>query len=178
MFQCAGELLMRAPGVIALHACTTTNALHYAFRHASNDETRRFLMLQNASFLPLFREDAGANGGVEIDTFEPLVSESRGHAAVDEIFAGLNEDRLAAARRTLDFLDAGGDPKLFTDAAQRLIYMKGTDSHDYKFSSAIIEDYKSLSPAFRNRFLAASVHWLKGSTAPDSALVARSRSAL
>ncbi|MCW1916026.1 hypothetical protein OJ996_20730 [Luteolibacter sp. GHJ8] len=178
MFQCSAELLMRAPGIIALHACTTTNALHYAFRHASDDETRRFLMLQNASFLPLFREDAGISGGVEIDTFEPIVSESRGHAAVDEIFAGLNDDRLGAARRTLDFLDAGGDPKLFTDAAQRLIYMKGTDSHDYKFSSAIIEDYKSLSPAFRNRFLAASVHWLKGSGGADSPLVVRSRAAL
>lgn len=179
MFQCAAELLMRAPGIVALHACTSTNALHYAFRHAADDETRRFLMLQNASFLPLFRADAGVEGsGVEIDTFEALASESKGLAAVDEIFAGLAGDRLTAARRTLDFLDNGGDPKMFTDAAQRLIYLKGTDSHDYKFSSAIIEDYKALSPAFRNRFLAASTNWLKGSTVADSPLVARSRAAL
>lgn len=179
MFQCAGELLMRAPGIVSLHASTSTNALHYAFCHACDDETRLFLLLQNASFLPLFRADAGVEGsGVQIDTFEPLPSESNGIAAVDEIFAGLAGDRLTAARRTLDFLDKGGDPKMFTDAAQRLIYLKGTDSHDYKFSSAIIEDYKSLSPAFRNRFLAASTHWLKGSSAADSPLVARSRAAL
>ena len=178
MFQCAAELLMRAPGIIALHACTTTNALHYAFLHASDDETRRFLMLQNASFLTFFRVDAGVEGGVEIDTFEALPGESKGVAAVDEIFASLASDKLTAARRTLDFLDAGGDPKQFTDAAQRLIYLKGTDSHDYKFSSAIIEDYKALSPAYRNRFLAASTHWLKGSSCADSPLVARSRAAL
>src|SRR5690606_21526693 len=58
MFQHAAELLMRKPGIVALHACTTTNALHYSFRHAGNDATRRFLMLQNASFLTLFRDDA------------------------------------------------------------------------------------------------------------------------
>jgi len=178
MFQAASELLMRKPGIVALHACTTTNALHYAFHHAASDETRRFLMLQNASFLPLFRDDAGATEGVQIDTFEPVPDGRSGPEAVEEIFSGLMSDRFTAARRTLGYLDAGGDPKAFVDAAQRLIYMKGTDSHDYKFSSAIIEDWHALSPAFRHRFLAASVHWLKGSSAPDSTLVARTRAAL
>jgi hypothetical protein len=64
------------------------------------------------------------------------------------------------------------------DAAQRLIYLKGTDSHDYKFSAAVLEDYASLSPQLRNRFLAASVFWLKGSSAPDSGLVARTRAVI
>jgi len=178
MFQSAAELLMRQPGIVSLHASTTTNALHYAFRNAASDETRRFLMLQNASFLPLFREDAGAAGGIEIDTFEPAAGESSGAGAIDEIFAGLDSDRPLAARRTLAYLEAGGDPKAFTDAAQRLIYLKGTDSHDYKYSSAIIEDYGTLSPSVRNRFLAASTFWLKGSNEPDNALIARSRAVL
>ena len=178
MFQHAAELLMRRPGIIALHACTTTNALHYAFRHASNDGTRRFLLLQNASFLTLFRDDSGANEGIGIDTFEPSAGDSGGAEAVDQIFAGLASDRLDAARKTLAYLDGGGDPGAFTDFAQRMIYLKGTDSHDYKFSSAVIEDYRALSPRFRNRFLAASVHWLKGSGEPDSPLVARSRAAM
>ncbi len=63
-------------------------------------------------------------------------------------------------------------------AAQRLIYLKGTDSHDYKFSSAVLEDYSNLSPKLRDRYLAASVFWLKGSGAPDSGLVARTRAML
>jgi hypothetical protein len=178
MFQAAAELLMRKAGIVALHASTTTNALHYAFHHAASDETRRFLMLQNASFLPLFRDDAGATEGPQIDTIEPVAGGISGPEAVEEIFSGLMADRPLAARRTLAYLDAGGDPKTFVDAAQRLIYLKGTDSHDYKFSSAIIEDWHALSPAFRHRFLSASVHWLKGSSAPDSTLVARTRAAL
>ncbi len=178
MFQSAAELLMRRPGIVALHACTTTNALHHAFHKASDDATRRFLMLQNASFLPLFRDDAEAGEGIRIDSFESLGGNLKGDEAVAEIFSTLPDDRLLAARRSLAYLDAGGSPQAFTDAAQRLIYLKGTDSHDYKFSTAIFEDYRSISPAFRNRFLAASVYWLKGSGEPESPLVARSRAAL
>jgi hypothetical protein len=178
MFQFAAELLMRKPGIITLHACTTTNALHHAFRNAGSDETRRFLLLQNASFLPLFREDAGVKDGVAIDGFEPLAGASGGAPELEEIFTGLAADRMGAARRTLAFLDKGGDPKAFAAMAQRMIYLKGTDSHDYKFSSALLEDFHAVSPAFRNRFLAAGVHWLKGSSLPDSPLVARSRAAL
>ena len=87
-------------------------------------------------------------------------------------------DKLLAAQKTLGWLNAVGKPTSFIAAAQRLIYLKGTDSHDYKFSSAVIEDYLRLSPKLRNRFLAASVFWLKGSGSPDSALVARTRAAL
>ena len=177
MFQAAAELLMRRPGIVALHACTTTNALHHAFRRVSDDATRRFVMLQNASFLPMFRADAEAGEGTHIDSFEALAGHSNGIEAVEEIFTTLPGDRLLAARRALAYLEAGGSPQAFTDAAQRLVYLKGTDSHDYKFSSAIIEDYRAISPAFRNRFLAASVFWLKGSGEPESPLVARSRAA-
>ncbi len=131
-------------------------------------------MLQNASFLPLLRDDTGAADHIAIDTFEPLADGT----GLDGIFAGLKADRSKAAARALAYLEAGGDPKTLTDAAQRLIHLKGTDSHDDKFSSAVIEDYQNLSPAFRNRFLAASVYWLKGSSEPDSPLLARCRAAM
>ena len=41
----AGELLMRQPGIVALHAVTTTNAMYFAFRTSGDDETRRLLLL-------------------------------------------------------------------------------------------------------------------------------------
>jgi len=57
MFAGGAELLMRRPGILSLHALTTTNALRFTFDNCANDETRRLLLLQNASFLPLFRGD-------------------------------------------------------------------------------------------------------------------------
>lgn len=178
IFEGAGELLMRKPGIATLHAVTTTNALHYAFHHTSNDETRRFLLLQNAAFIPLFRARGNADNGVAIDEFEPVPPEAEGDKAVEEIFAEVSRDKLLAARKTLAWLNATGKAKPFIAAAQRLIYLKGTDSHDYKFSSAALEDYSNLSPKLRDRFLAASVFWLKGSGAPDSGLVGRARAVI
>lgn len=181
IFEGAGELLMRRPGIATLHAVTTTNALHYAFQHATHDETRRFLLLQAAAFVPLFRATAGvsAQQGIRIDEFEPAAAPgSPATGGVEEIFADVSRDKLLAARKTLAWLGTTGDAKAFIDAAQRMIYLKGTNSHDYKFSSAALEDYGHLSPQVRDRFLAASVFWLKGSGAPDSALVARTRAAL
>jgi hypothetical protein len=173
-------LLMRRPGIATLHAVTTTNALHYAFRTATQDETRRFLLLQAAAFVPLFRATAGltAASGIAIDELEPVEPTSRDAAAVEEIFADVSRDKLLAAKKTLGWLGRSGAAKPFIDAAQRMIYLKGTDSHDYKFSSAALEDYSQVSPSMRDRFLAASVFWLKGSGTPDSALVARTRAAL
>jgi hypothetical protein len=178
IFESAGELLMRKPGIGTLHSITTTNALHYSFQHTTNDETRRFLLLQNAAFVPLFRENADASKGVLIDEFESVPLEAKGAKAVEEIFAEVSRDKMLAARKTLGWLSGGGEVKPFITAAQRLIYLKGTDSHDYKFSSAVLEDYSTLSPKLRDRFLAASVFWLKGSGSPDSPLVARTRATL
>jgi hypothetical protein len=56
LFCGAGELLLRQPGIVALHAVTTTNAIHYACQASGDRETRALLLLQNAAFLPLFRE--------------------------------------------------------------------------------------------------------------------------
>jgi hypothetical protein len=97
---------------------------------------------------------------------------------VDEIFTDLSKDKLTAARKVLGYLKADPDPRPLTDAARRQVFRKATDSHDYKFSSAVLEDYAHVSPAWRDRFLAASVFWLKGSGGPDTNLVRRTREAM
>ena len=61
--------------------------------------------------------------------------------------------------------------------SRRLIFAKGTDSHDYKFSSAALEDFHHITPAWRNRFLAASIYWLKGSGGADAPVMQRTRAA-
>jgi hypothetical protein len=75
-------------------------------------------------------------------------------------------------------LQSHPDPTEFIDTARLLIFLKGTNAHDYKFSSAALEDYANVSPAWRARYLASSVFNLRGSGAGDNKLVARTRSAL
>ena len=177
LFDGAGELLMQAPGIASLHATTFTNAIRYSWQHAQNDDTRRMLLLQNAAFLPLYRGNS-KDKGIRIDKLEAAPLKSSGAEAIEEIFADVSGDKLEASRKILAFLKDNPDPKPLADAARRLIFLKGRDSHDYKFSSAVLEDYHHLAPPWRDRFLAASVFNLKGSGDKDNELVKRTRAAL
>jgi len=173
----SGELMMRDPGIVSLHASTFTNAVHYAWNRCGDDATRRILLLQNAAFLPLFR-GAPKTARAPLDALEPLTPRASGPDALGEIFADLGSDREAAARKTLAWLRDTPDPAAFAAEARRLVFLKGTNSHDYKFSSAVFEDYHAMAPGWRDRFLAASVFNLRGPSEPDSGLVGRIRAAL
>jgi hypothetical protein len=180
LFDAAGELLLRQPGIVALHAVTSTNALHYAYQASGDDRTRRLLMLQNAAFLTMFRGAMGGRGEVadaRIDRLEPIATTGGAPEAIEEIFAVASRDRTTAARKALAYLQAGRDPRALIDAARRLVFLKGDDPHDYKFSSAVLEDYYNASPAWRERYLASSLLLLPGSADRDNDLVRRTRAA-
>ncbi|HEU0010591.1 MAG TPA: hypothetical protein VFT34_12315 [Verrucomicrobiae bacterium] len=179
-FDGAGELLMRAPGILSLHATTFTNAVHYSWQHCGDDQTRRLLLLQNAAFLPLFRGN-NPDKGERIDSLEPLAPKANGAGAIEEIFAdisGKDQGRLTAARKIVAWLKDNPDPRPFADASRRLIFTKGNNAHDYKYSSAVLEDYHAMSPPWRDRYLAASAFYLRGSGDKDNDLVRRTRAAL
>jgi len=177
LFNGAGELMIQEPGIIAVHAMTFTNAAQYAWRRVQSDETRRMLLLQNAAFLPLYRGNH-QDTGVHIDTLEPLAPSSTGDEAVAEIFAEISKDRLTASRKILGYLKDHPNPASLATAARRLIFLKGTNAHDYKFSAAVLEDYERLSPPWRDRLLAASAFYFRGAGEADNELVKRTRAAL
>ena len=78
------------------------------------------------------------------------------------LLSHLRSEPLDSAVRTYQYLSRGGDPVELMNAARRLVFLKGTDSHDYKFSSAVLEDYFHISPRFRSQFLAAATFKLRG----------------
>jgi len=181
VFLTAGELLMRQPGIVGLHTITTMNALHFAYETTANDETRRMMLLQAAAFLPMFRSAmqgrGQVRGDIRIDTLDS--PDANRTPTVDEVFADLSNDKMTAARKALALLETGQEnAQPLLAAARRLIFTKGNDSHDYKFSSAALEDFYNVTPAWRNRFLAASLFWMKGSTGADTPLAQRIRTAL
>jgi hypothetical protein len=183
LFDGAGELLLRQPGIVSLHAVTSTNALHYAYQASGDDGTRKMLLLQNAAFLTLFREALGGRGKVadaRIDHLEPAATSEGegGPGTIEEIFADASRDRTAAARKALAYLQGGRDARPLIDAARRLVFLKGDDAHDYKFSSAVLEDFYNASPGWRERYLASSLMLLPGSADKDNTLVKRTRAAL
>jgi hypothetical protein len=176
----AGEMLMQQPAIVALHAVTTTNALHFAYRASGNDETRRLMMLQNAAFLPMFREYMHSRGKVNPVTIESLQTgdDAESKATTEAIFAQLSRSPAEAAQLTAAYLRSQGDAREFIDAARVLVFLKGDNAHDYKFSSAVLEDYYQISPAWRDVYLASNVFKLRGAGDRDNTLVKRTRAAL
>jgi hypothetical protein len=180
----AAELLMRQPEIVPLHAVTTTNALRFAYQSSTNDETRRLLILQNAAFLPMFRDAAQGRDQLKDISVEDLVvaGASPSDSGVAQIFAELNRDPMSAARKAIVYLQRPASDSLpatqLIDAARVLVFLKGDDAHDYKFSSAVLEDYYHISPPCRDKFLAANIFKLRGSLERDNTLVERTRNAL
>ena len=178
VFASAAELLARRPGLVSLHALTSANAIHFAYQTSGNDQTRRLLLLQNAAFMTLFRGEPGRLKELRLDQLEPADSPNEAGPTLDDIFASISHDRLAAARKVLAWSKSQADPNEFINGARRLVFLKGNNSHDYKFSSAVLEDWRNVSPPWRSRFLAASVFNLRGSGDKDNDLVKRTRAAL
>ncbi len=181
LFLTAGELLMRQPGIVALHSMTSANALYQGYQLSGNDETRRMMMLQTAAFLTLFRKrmESGKLNDRQIAKIEPTEVKGKTPEAIEDVLSEVSKDRAIAARKLLGFLDAeSGSVSALMTAARRLVFSKGNDSHDYKFSSAVLEDYYHLSPKWRNYYLASAVFHLHGSGDRDNDLIKRARAAL
>jgi hypothetical protein len=183
LFLTAGELLMRQPGIVGLHCVTSMNALHFAYQTSGNDETRKMMLLQAAAFLPMFRQNMLSRGkmreDLSLDTLEPAEFAVTGPEAIDAIFKDASKDRIAAARKTLALMNEHPTAAAaLLSAARQLIFAKGGDSHDYKFSSAALEDFYHTTPAWRNRYLASAMFNLRGSADKDNDLIKRTRAAL
>ena len=181
VFAGSGELLMRQPGIVALHAGTTSNAMGYLFRTVRDDRTRRLLLLQNLAFLPLFREAMAGRGrvrDVQIDAWEPEEIGEDVREVAEAIFADVPGDREAASRKTLALVRRDPDALGFVSTARQEVARRARGSHDYKFSSAVLEDYLHVSPAWRASVLAASVYSLMGAGHPENPLVQRAHEAL
>ena len=173
------DLLVRSPGIVAIHAMTAANSLHFAFQSSGVDRTRLLCLLQACSWICHYREAFKSRGGLpDGPRIEDLQPEPNGPAAPGEIFQDLTKDRGLSARRLLAFASGSQPLDQLFDTARRLVFAKGTDAHDYKYASALIEESRLISPHLRPRLIAASAYQLKGASEADSPLLERSRKAL
>jgi hypothetical protein len=177
LFVASGEIVMRQPSVPTVHSVDSTNALRYAFQSTGDDDTRKLLLLQNCAFIPMFRDAFRGGKDIRIEDLKPLPL-NQPAAAMDEIFGDTAKDRMSAARKMHQYLNDGGDVHDLMNSVRRLIFTKGVNAHDYKFSCAMLEDYFKVSPAWRNQFLSTGLFYFKGSGDKDNPLVQRTRAAM
>jgi hypothetical protein len=175
----SNELLMRSPGIVAVHATTSANALHYIYGASGDDKTRRLALLQAVAWQPLYRGRAKPPAEPVIDATEPAEPDHKGAEAVGEIFEAVSDNRVRAAKKALGYLASGGSAEDIFAAGRRMIFHKGRDSHDYKYGAAAWEECLLASdPKWRAPLAAAALFNLPGAKAPDSPLMNRAREAV
>ncbi len=158
----AGELMIREPGNVSLHAMTAANALHYIFGASVDDSTRKLALLQAVGWLPLYRGQPRSPAGPAIDVMEPIQPDSAGDAALGEIFDTVSIDRGRAAKKAIGYLAKGGSSDLIFAAARRIIVRKCRDNHDFKYGMAAWEECSLASATWRAPLVAAATFKFPG----------------
>jgi hypothetical protein len=175
----ASELMMSNPGIVSIHAMTAANSLHYIFNASGDDLTRRLALLQAVGWQPLYRDRTKAQRPVEIDRLKCAEQVTVDDETIGDIFATINDNRSQAAAKTLTYLGHGGSTGRLFDAARRMIFHKGRDSHDYKYGAAIWEECLAVAePRWHAPLAASAMYNLPGSRTDDSPLMIRAREAV
>lgn len=171
----ASELLMREPGIIALHSMTAANALHFIHAASGDDTTRRLALLQAAGWIPMYRQRITNNPKLKIDAVEP--GERPGE--VGELFSTIDQDRSRAAANTLAYAKSGGSLTPLFQTARSMIFLKGRDSHQYKYGGALWEECLMASnPKWQGPLAAAAMYYVPGAGASVIPFLAQAREEL
>lgn len=193
----AAELLVRHEsgwGLASrpLHANTSLNAMHVAFRGTDVEHTRLLALLQAVAWTgEKTRAElaAGTLRDLRLLELPRLEQPSDTDEAVRRIFAQLPErtyrwdaaeqkgyitygrrsDADAACVEASSLLNARPEAATpFAAAARSWLCRKtNTDTHEYKFLAATLENAEMSSAAWRPQLWAASVHYLHGAQGPD-----------
>lgn len=164
LFDVAAELLMHRPGTVALHAQTTANALHYAYRVCGDQQTQQLTLLQCAAFIAMFRKLVRTTQpDSSLEALQPLPLDGSAVDAIEEVFADVAAGRrFRAARKTLGYLQSGGDAEAIIAKARHHVVYNADEPHDYKFSEAVFDSFAHLSDsAWRCHFLSAGMAYFK-----------------
>lgn len=171
----ACELMMRQPGIFGIHTVTSSNALHYAFRHCGPPEQRLLLLLQGVGWMVQFhqfmqRQPAGL-GPADLLKLEPAPIPEHPAEAAASILSKVGRAPANAAREAMGFARRFADSNELNRQARSLIFRKKADPHHYKYSVAVQEDGLEVSARWRPHVLASMPYFLLGPDAPDSPLI-------
>jgi hypothetical protein len=176
---CASEMLMQAPGIVALHAMTAANAQHYIWTQSGSNTTRKLALLQAAGWMPLYRTRLTNPASTLIDNLSAAPLEAKGDDAVRDVFTTIDSDRAQAAAKVIGYAEAGGDLEPLFREARRMVFFKGGDSHQYKFGAAAWEEcLLSSDPAWRAPITAAMMFYIPGAGAAETSVTRQARERL
>lgn len=165
----AVEQMWRDPGILAVHALTSLNALRYAAAHARAPRTQAMALLQTASWLVAYRDFLSQRDGYDeeapgIDAIEAAEGEPAAqavYAAATDGAKGAAGLALAAARK--------GTGELET-AVRSTCLRKVREHHEFKYAAALLEEMGAAGADIAPRLFAASLGYLRKPSDADHPL--------
>ena len=164
LFDVAAEFVMAEPGIVTVHAQTTANALHYAYRLCGSEPTQQLMLLQCAAFIAMFRGFTAAKPSTfNLEELQPLRLHGNGVDAIDDIYAAVSAgDRQQAAGKTLGYLQDDRSAEVLTARIRHHVAYQADEPHDYKFAEAVLDTFAHLGDVpWRRRFLSAGMAYFK-----------------
>jgi hypothetical protein len=164
LFDVAAEFVMAEPGIVTVHAQTTANALHYAYRVCSSEPTQQLMLLQCAAFIAMFRGFTAAKPTTfNLEELQPLRLHGEDIDAIDEIYADLAAGRRQqAARKALGYVQDDRSADALMARIRHHVAYQADEPHDYKFAEAVLDTCAHLGDAaWRRRFLSAGMAYFK-----------------
>ncbi len=179
-----------------VHAVTSSNALHFAFRTVLEHETRFLFLLQavsrvsdqmtrlalekghlrNIRIRDLAGDDIPAATQDAIEAILARLPAKKDHWEGDAM--GRDQDE-KACRMAFALVSDPGNRGAFMRAACDLANRKSTwNAHDMKFPAAAFENTRIVGENWRPHILAATVHALHGPASADAPVFAQAREAL
>ena len=140
----ASEMVLREPSLLPVHAVTALNAFHVAYMTTKVDVTRRILLLQAASWQPLFRDALAQRVGLSMDG--PGIDRHPSPPALS-----------VAARRERSIA----------------VFQKAQETHQYKYMAAMLEEGDFAHPRWASQIHGAGNDYLPGPETPDNDLYQR-----
>lgn len=179
-----------------VHAVTSTNALHFAFRTAMDTQTRLLILVQAICWVSDKMTGLSLKKGrlrdLRITRLDPVDVPSDSTEATNRLFEMLpgkrdgraETERLyrdkddVACRSALSLLRTDRGQRAFATVAAGYVNAKANNSHDYKYTAAAFEDARLISERWRPNFMAATVNVLHGPASADTSVFMQAREAL
>jgi len=181
----AAELAMRgapAATIQGIHTVSAVNGLHHAYVACGDPSLQFLLVLQGVGWVGQFRKlvesRADRQRAFSIMDMEPLGEGGPQDRRIEETFAAVPSKVDEAASRVMKLATDPGSRQAFLSAAVRTTLAKGDEVHFYKFLAAILEDTALVGVQWQPRFLAASVHYMKGPSNAEPIAIKRAREAM
>ncbi|MFT4514173.1 MAG: hypothetical protein ACI91B_002881 [Planctomycetota bacterium] len=140
--------------LLPVHALTVPNAMRTSFLRSRDEDTKKLLLLQAASWTVSLRDDLANMVNLSMKTKQRIDARQEPES-LDDAFASSSPSALRALMQR--------DERDLTEASKRLrasLVRTGSEHHQHKYAAAMFEEAERVEESLRPTIIAAAIDYL------------------